>query len=195
MSQEKVEERKFVRYNLASGGIKMDGYIGVDIKKTDEVDVVMDLEKFPWPIESNSVDEIFCSHYIEHTPDMIKFMDECYRILKPAEFDPNLPNKAISGFMTAITPYYSSMRAWQDPTHLRAISEASYLYYNKDWRVMNKLDHYGIKSNFNYTYGYSMDPFWAAKNAEMQAYAIKHYMNVVNDIQVVLTKIEEAITK
>ena len=28
-------------------------------------------------------------------------------------------------------PYYTSMRCWQDPTHTRAISEATFLYANK----------------------------------------------------------------
>jgi SAM-dependent methyltransferase len=177
-----------MKLNLACGDVKIDGYIGVDIKKTDACDRVMDLQKFPWDFEDNSVDEIICTHYVEHTPDLIKFMDECYRILKPAEFDPKLPNKPISGFMTIVAPYYTSMRCWQDPTHLRAISEASFLYFNKKWREMNKLEHYDIKCDFDYSYGYNLDPYWACKNTELQAYAIKHYNNVVTDISVQLIK-------
>lgn len=46
---------------------------------------------------------------------------------------------------TILAPYYTSMRCWQDPTHTRAISEASFLYFNKDWRVQNKLDHLRLR--------------------------------------------------
>jgi hypothetical protein len=80
------------------------------------------------------------------------------------------------------------MRCWQDPTHKRAISEATFLYYNKQWRDTNKLDHYPIHCDFDYTYGYDINAIWANRSEEARNFAISHYMNVVNDIHVVLTK-------
>lgn len=44
---------------------KIDGYFGIDIKPGDTVDATMDLEQFPWDIESESAEEIICSHYVE----------------------------------------------------------------------------------------------------------------------------------
>lgn len=170
------KEKKPLKLNLACGRIKMEGFLGVDIVKTEATDIVMDLEKFPWKFEDNSVEEIFCSHYVEHTPDLVRFMDECWRILVPG------------GKMTIIAPYYSSIRAWQDPTHKRAISEATFLYFNKQWREQNKLEHYGIKSDFDFSYGYVLNPNWANRNEEARNFAINYYINVVNDIQVNLTK-------
>ena len=164
------------KLDLACGQNKQQGFIGVDIVQLPGVDVVHDLEIYLWPFEDNSVDEIFCSHYVEHTIDLMKFMDECYRILKTGSK------------MTIIAPYYSSMRAWQDPTHKRAVSEASFLYFNKDWRVQNRLDHYPIKSDFDFSYGYTLGSNWASRNEEARIFAITHYWNVVNDLQVVLTK-------
>jgi len=168
-----------LKLNLACGQRKEEGYFGVDIAPGDTVDAVVDLEQFPWPIESDSAEDIICSHYVEHTPDLIKFMDEVYRILKPG------------GKIKIVAPYYTSMRCWQDPTHKRAISEASFLYFNKVWRDTNKLDHYNIQSDFDYTYGYDISPTWASKHEEARNYAILHYNNVVNDIHVVLTKREK----
>ena len=133
-----------LKLNLACGQSKIDGYFGIDIKPGDTVDATMDLEQFPWDIESESAEEIICSHYVEHTSDLIKFMDEVYRILKPG------------GRIKVIAPYYNSMRCWQDPTHKRAISEATFLYFNKQWRETNKLDHYGIQSDFDFVYGYDI---------------------------------------
>lgn len=166
---------KTLKYDLACGQNKQKGFIGVDI--AGDCDIKCDLTKFPWKFaKSNSVDELFISHYVEHTPDLIKFMDECWRILKKG------------GKITIIAPYYNSVRCWQDPTHTRAISEATFLYFNKDWRVTNKLDHYNIKSDFDFTYGYSLAADWATRNQEAIGFAIRHYTNVVNDICLTLTK-------
>jgi SAM-dependent methyltransferase len=173
--------------NLACGQIRVDHldlntqqkdgvFFGIDISKNDAVDAVVDLEWFPWPIKSESVEEIICSHYVEHTSNLIAFMDEVYRILKP------------EGKIKVIAPYYTSIRCWQDPTHKRAISEATFLYFNKNWRDMNKLDHYDIKSDFDFTYGYDISADWASRSQEARDFAMKYYWNVINDIHVVLTK-------
>lgn len=175
MKKNKEKKQEVIKYDLACGQNKQEGFIGVDI--AGDCDIKFDLTKFPWKFaKDNSVDELFVSHYIEHTPDLIKFMDECHRILKPG------------GKLSIVAPYYSSMRCWQDPTHLRAISEATFLYFNKGWRDQNRLDHYPIKSNFDFSYGYNFSPEWATRSEEARNFALRHYMNVVNDIQVVLTK-------
>ena len=171
-----AEPAKPVKLNLACGQIKMDGFTGVDKVKTDAVDVVHDLETFPWPFESGSVDEVHCSHYIEHTADLIAFVDELWRIMKPG------------ARATIIAPYYTSIRAWQDPTHKRPISEMTFMYFNKGWRDANKLDHYSIKSDFDFTYGYQMMPDWANRAEEARVFAMRHYCNVISDIHIVLTK-------
>ncbi len=166
-----------MKLDLACGKQKAPGFIGVDKVKMDGVDVVYDLEQFPWPWEDNSVDEIFCSHYVEHTTDLMKFMNEVYRILKPG------------ATCTIVAPYYASLRAWQDPSHRRAICEATFLYFNKEWRVKNLVDHYeGTNTDFDFSYGYIMTPDWAQRSEEARTFAIRHYMNVVNDLQVNLKK-------
>lgn len=174
----KMEENKPIKLDLGCGKNKQKDFIGVDKIKLDTVDIKHDLESYSWPFESNSIDEIFCSHYIEHTSDLIKFIDEIYRILKPQ-------SKA-----TLIAPYYTSMRAWQDPTHKRAICEATFLYFNKKWREDNNLNHgdYNIKSDFDFSYGYMLAPDWITRNQEARDFAIRHYYNIVSDIQVILTK-------
>jgi len=200
-----------LKLNLACGKSKIDGYFGIDLKMTEGVDYVMDLELYPWDIESESAEDIVCSHYVEHTPTdtlakrllkliaenndyehlqqkvaeidinspsdgLILFMDEVYRILKPG------------GKIKIIAPYYASIRCWQDPTHRRAISDATFLYFNKGWREANRLDHYGIKSDFDFVYGYDINGQWGSKHEDARNYGISHYINVVNDIHITLTK-------
>ncbi len=192
----KNKKDEIVKLSLACGGNKPDGFRGVDIVKTDSTDYVQDLLTFPWSqFADNSVDEIECSNFVEHIPHgdsrhdpFFEFFDEIHRILKPAEFDPNNPNIPLKGFARIVCPYYSSMRAWQDPTHQRAISEASFLYLNKQWRIDNKLDHYPVSCDFDFTYGYILSPEWQTRSQEAQLFAIQHYINVVTDVQVQLIK-------
>lgn len=165
-----------LRLDLACGDRKEPGFVGVDNIKTSAVDVLHDLEVYPWPFDDDSVDEIRCIHYIEHVKDIMKFVDEMYRVMK------------VGSQALLFAPYYSSVRAWQDPTHIRPISEFSFLYYNKAWRISNKLDHYPIKSDFDFTYGYALHPEWVNRSEDAQQFAIKFYINVIQDIQVVLTK-------
>ena len=196
MAQKKTEAAKTIKLSLACGDNKPEGFKGVDVVKTASTDYVQDLFSFPWSqFEDNSVDEIECSNFVEHIPHgnsrddpFFQFFDEIYRILKPAEFSASNPNIPTKGFAHIVCPYYSSIRAWQDPTHSRAISEASFLYLNKQWRIDNKLQHYPVSCDFDFTYGYVLDPVWQTRSQEAQAFAIKHYINTVSDIQVQLVK-------
>jgi hypothetical protein len=165
-----------VKLDIGCGQNKAEGFTGIDWKAGPGVDIVHDLTTFPWPLDNNSVSEARCIHYVEHTPDLISFMNELYRILAP------------SATCTIMAPYYSSIRAWQDPTHVRAISEASFLYFNRQWRIQNKLDHYPITCDFDFSYGYALTPLWATRSEEARNFAITHYINVISDITIILTK-------
>lgn len=212
-----IDEKKI---NLACGNNKVEGYFGVDVVKTDLADAVVDLQKYPWDIKSESVEEAICSHYVEHIPHdsviknlveclnqsssyalfkntllkkleyidlelnnpfipsegFFKFMDEVYRILKPA------------GTIKIIAPYYTSVRACQDPTHTRSISEITFMYFNKGFREANRLDHYGVVCDFDFVYGYDISSDWSTREQSARDFAIKHYWNVINDVVVTLTK-------
>lgn len=170
-----------MKLDIACGQNKQKGFKGVDIAPGPEVDFVWDLEKFPWePFEDNSVEEVYCSHYIEHTSDLISFMNEIWRICIP------------DAKVTFIAPYYTSIRAWQDPTHKRAISENTFLYFNQDWLKANKLDHYPIKSNFKIeNIMVFFNPPWDKKSEEARQFAAQHYFNVISDILVELRVIKD----
>lgn len=196
MPKSKKKSNEPLKLSLACGDRVPEGFKGVDIIKTSSADYVFDLLKFPWSqIEDESVDEIECTCFVEHIPHgdshsdpFFQFFDEIYRVLKPAEFNPNNPNIPTKGLANISCPYYTSSRAWWDPTHQRAISEQSFLYLNKQWRIDNKLDHYPASCDFDFTYGYAIDPEWQNRSQEAQAFAIRHYNNVVSDIQVQLIK-------
>lgn len=169
-----------LKLNLACGITKIDGFLNVDIVKTAATDVVWDLTKTPWPWPDNSVDEIFCSHFFEHLTgtQRNRFMEQVWRILTPG-----------SG-IKIITPYYTSVRASQDPTHQwPPISQHTFLYYDKKWMTENGLSHYDIDldhCDFTFQYGYDWEPDWQAKSDAAKDFAVLHYCNVVRDIHCVL---------
>lgn len=176
-------EEKLIKLDLGAGSNKKGPeYIAVDFVQADGVDIVHDLTVTPWPWENESVDEVYSSHFFEHLngKQRIAFMNEAYRILKPGKQ------------CIIITPYWTSVRASQDPTHVwPPISENSFLYFNKEWRQNNKLTHgdYAlINCDYDFGYGYAMDPDVAIRNVEFQQQAVKHKVNAIMDIHVTLTK-------
>lgn len=169
-------ESKGIKLDIACGQNKRSGFVGVDIAPGPGVDFVWDLEQYPWePFKDNSVKEVNVSHYAEHTKDLMKFMNEIFRICEDG------------AKITIIGPYYTSIRCWQDPTHTRALSEATWLYYQKSWREANRLSHYPINCNFEVSniVLYFNEP-WNQKSEEAKQFAIRHYWNVVSDILVEL---------
>jgi SAM-dependent methyltransferase len=165
-----------IKLDLGCGQSAREGYTGVDIRQLDGVKVLHDLERYPWPWSDESVECVYSSHYIEHVSDLIPFMEELSRILVPG------------GTAHLIAPYWANVRCWQDPTHKQAISESTFLYFNKGWREQNQLQHYDITCDFDFSYSWAMAPEWQARSDEARAFAIRHYVNVVNDIHVYLTK-------
>jgi len=171
---------EILKLDLGCGETPVSGFKGVDFYA--KADFKVNLRKFPWPWKSDSVSEVWCSHFFEHIPgpERIPFMDELYRVLIPG------------GKATIITPYWTSARAVQDPTHAwPPVAVSSYLYFNKGWREANKLTHYLGKCDFDFSYGYLLTPETASKEKEAQEFFIKHYLDAVSDLQVVLTKREE----
>jgi predicted SAM-dependent methyltransferase len=154
--------------------------IGLDIADCEGVDIIHDLTVFPYPIEDESVDAIFSSHFVEHLDgfERMKFFDECHRIMKKG------------AKMRVVHPYYKSVRAVQDPTHkFPPIAENSYLYWDKNWREANKLDHYPIKCDFEFSIYYTwQDGTIANKNEETRNFSIDKYWNIVADLMVDLKK-------
>lgn len=174
-----IEGRPFL-LDLGCGDNKISAeHFGIDIAPTKAADAVLDLTQFPWPIDDEAADAIHCSHFFEHLTgaQRMPFMDECWRIMRPAMQ------------MVIIVPYWSSMRAIQDPTHAwPPVCETSFLYFNKKWRDDNKLSHYPIKCDWDFSYGYALDSDLMVRNMEFQQFATKHYIQAINDLQVTLTK-------
>ena len=174
-----VEVAAPVRLDLGCGPNKREGFKGVDARQFDgKVDTVFDLRKTPWPWKNDSVDEVHCSHFLEHLTgaERVPFFNELYRVLRKG-------CKA-----TIICPSWTSERAYGDPTHqFPPVVGMSFSYLDKNWRAVNA-PHCDYTCDFEFTGGPSFGPPWTLKNPEAQAFACNHYLNVAQDIICTLTK-------
>jgi predicted SAM-dependent methyltransferase len=163
-----------LKLDLGCGQNPKEGFEGVDLYGDKAIHKV-DLFKFPWRFKDSSVDEIHASHLLEHIParevenrdlvdpitagrglenragtqylgaDMLfAFMDECWRIMKP------------DTWMHIVVPSGRSNRAFWDPTHRRFFMQETFLYFNRDWRKQNGLDHYRVSCHFGVEVGFSL---------------------------------------
>jgi predicted SAM-dependent methyltransferase len=73
-----------IKLSLGCGGIRLDGWLHLDIDQQWRPDVQADLSK-PLPVADQSVDFIHSEDFIDQIPlaDGIHFLSECYRVLKP----------------------------------------------------------------------------------------------------------------
>jgi len=161
-----------LRLDLGAGKNKKPGFIGVDVRPFEGVDQVADLTK-PWPWANDSVEEVHCSHFVEHltAPQRIHFANELYRVLKK------------DAKATVIAPNWSSCRAYGDLTHQwPPVSEFWFYYLDKNWRAVNAPHNDEYTCDFLCSWGYSLHPEIAPKNPEMQQFALKFYKEAGQDI-------------
>lgn len=166
-----------MRLDLACGRHPADGYEGVDTRDLGQPWQV-DLTKYPWPWPDSSVEALRSSHYVEHVTDLVAFMNECHRILTPG------------GELVISCPYQHSDRAWQDPTHVRALNLVSWDYYDADKRAGLGDEYDQIVCDFEVVAQELVMSAEADKvfGGQIPPWMIRYCVNVVDDITVTLKK-------
>jgi SAM-dependent methyltransferase len=93
----------------------------LDIASPSLIGSTLDTGRFGRVIlEEESFESAVANDVLEHIPDLTVAMTNLLRLLKPG------------GIFEVSVPYDLSYGAWQDPTHVRAFNERSWLYYC-DW--------------------------------------------------------------
>ena len=164
-----------LRLDLGCGREPKEGFVGVDVRSYGRSDIVVcDLRMGPWKWENDSVDEVWCSHLVEHltAPERIHFANELHRVLKP------------NATAEIITPHWASARAYGDLTHQwPPVSEFWFLYLSRAWREKNAphaCDDYTC--DFAVEWGCSMDEATALRNQEFQQFALRYYREAAQDL-------------
>jgi hypothetical protein len=121
------------KINIGSGRDFRPDHLNVDINDYWAPDIVADVSA-PFPqaqpyetkrfgpvtIVPGTIDNLVANDVLEHVPDLVATMTNCLDLLR------------LGGTFDINVPYDLSYGAWQDPTHLRAFNERSWIYYT-DW--------------------------------------------------------------
>jgi len=112
-----IEDVMITKLNLGCGRSKKQGYINLDSCDAIKPDVLWDLNKFPYPFEDNTFDEVLAFAILEHLDNTVKVMEELYRISKP------------NARVKIKVPYWASYGFATDPTHKSMFTEATFDYF------------------------------------------------------------------
>lgn len=109
--------------DLGCGENRNPRFIGIDKRKLPGVDIVHDLEVFPWPLPDDCCISVVASHLVEHIKPWltVQFFDEVWRITKPG------------GKFAISTPYAGSVGYWQDPNHCNGFIPETFQYFDPDF--------------------------------------------------------------
>ncbi len=176
-----------IRLDIGCGHNKQPGFVGMDVRSGPGIDVVQNLELFPWPFPDNSVSVAVASHVLEHIkptlPDakLVALID--LLLAKKVISQEDIKNYVgeydhfgtFMRFMDEvwrilkpgaefifIVPYAGSQGYWQDPTHINPINEITMAYFDP----MDRSNLYSI---------YRPKP-WEIKN---QSWNVHGFMEVI----------------
>jgi SAM-dependent methyltransferase len=113
------------KLNMGCGLDIKEGYINLDLRDDINVDVIHNLNKFPYPFKDNEFDEILCKNVLEHLENTREVLKELKRIIKK------------DGVIILEVPYYKNKGAFRDPTHRRFFTEDMFPeYFNRDFDIL-----------------------------------------------------------
>lgn len=134
---------KHIKLDIACGASKQGpDWIGIDCQKFPGVDIVHDIETYPWPLPDECVELAVGSHIAEHINPakfgFVKWMNEIWRVMESG------------GKLMLALPYGGSQGYWQDPTHCNGCNEFTWNYFDplhpsgfwrfykpKPWKIVN----------------------------------------------------------
>ena len=119
-----------MKINLGCGNDILPGYINVDINPSSDKVIKCDVEKDKLPFKDNFADQLYARDVLEHITNLIPFLNECFRVMKPG------------GVFIIEVPKFPSDKAVSDPTHVRFFVEETFQYLG-EYEGSQKL--YGIK--------------------------------------------------
>lgn len=105
--QKLLNKEKFPDYNF-DGEI-----IGIDRIKTDQTDVVYDLNNGNLPFRDNYFDIVYTHHALEHVENIVEVLLNVHRVLKKG------------GYFLIVVPHISYIDSLGDLTHVRLFSYGS----------------------------------------------------------------------
>jgi hypothetical protein len=107
-----------MKLNLGCGNHVYEDFTGVDRYPCAGARLLCDLTG-TLPFRDSSVDEMLLQHVVEHILDISALMREVVRIGKSG------------ALVRVVTPHFSSLGSWKDPTHIHHLSYFSMDHFEK----------------------------------------------------------------
>lgn len=116
----KLTKNQGIMLDFGCGEAKQANFVGLDKRDLPGVDIVHDVEVFPWPLDDESCLTVVGHHIVEHIKPWltIDLFNEIWRVLKP------------DGQLALSLPYAGSRGFWQDPTHINGFNEVTFWYFD-----------------------------------------------------------------
>lgn len=137
----KIDAHMGIQLDIGCGEVKRENFVRLDKRKLPGIDIVHDLEVFPYPLPDDCCLTIVGSHLIEHIKPWFRhqMFNELWRITK------------VGGRLALNTPYAGSFAFHQDMTHVGpGYNEASFQYLDPRyplWKIY-KLKPWTIVTGF-----------------------------------------------
>lgn len=144
-----------IRLDIGCGSDKLEGHVGIDILPLPGVDIVHNLEQFPWPLPDECCSTAQSMHLVEHItptapdPRLSELCDLLIRrkVLTQKDVDKYLGETRpgpiflrfmdevwrilkVGGLFHFITPMAGSPGYWWDPTHINPIHNITPEYFD-----------------------------------------------------------------
>ena len=116
--------------HLGCGTEAREGCLNVDCVQLAGVDVVCDLNVYPWPFATGAWQHVVAFHVIEHLDDAVAGIRELHRILAPG------------GRAEVRVPHMAGWGAWNNPTHRHFFTRRS-------------LEHFRRGHHYNYAFNFA----------------------------------------
>jgi|SRR3989344_545310 len=120
------------KLHLGCGKDIKKGYVNLDSVKLEGVNIIHNLNIYPWPFKKDEFDYVLSNHALEHLDNIIKPLEEIWRITK---------NKSL---ISIEVPIFPSIGAMADPTHKQFYTYRTFDYF----RPQDSLNYYS-KARFN----------------------------------------------
>jgi hypothetical protein len=83
-----LKEHSGIRLDVGCGANKQEGFVGMDARALDGVDIVHNWNDYPWPLPDGCVLTAVASHVVEHVNPadggFLRWMDELWRVMREA---------------------------------------------------------------------------------------------------------------
>ncbi|MGA2083833.1 MAG: glycosyltransferase [Holophaga sp.] len=118
-----------MRLNLGCGQEHLPGWVNVDQFPAARPDLVLDLERLPWPFRDGCAEEVLLKHVLEHlgrdSETFLGILKELYRVCAP------------DARVRILVPHPRHRDFLQDPTHVRPVLAEMFEHFsldcNQDW--------------------------------------------------------------